>query len=74
MEEKMIVIRDSKTFYSDLTFFKKNIVEKLKCEVEFIIKNNEPLAENKIKNEIEQLLLKFKNGNSIQEHGKQRNK
>ena len=31
-------------------------------------------AENKIKNEIEQLLLKEKHGNDIHEHGKQQNK
>ena len=33
-------------------------------EIEFIIKSNESLAENKIKSEIEQLLLKYKNGNN----------
>ena len=29
------------------------------------------LAENKMKNETEQLLLKYKHGNNIHEHGKQ---
>ena len=43
----------------------------MKHEFEFIIKNNESLAENKIKNEIEQLLLKYKHGNNIYEHRKQ---
>ena len=42
-------------------------------EIEFIIESNEFLAENKIKNDIEQLLLKYKNGNDINEHGKQQN-
>ena len=36
-----------------------------------IIKINETLAGNKIKNEIEQLLLKYKHGNNIHEHSKQ---
>ena len=36
-----------------------------------IIKINETLAGNKIKNEIEQLLLKYKHGNNIHEHRKQ---
>ena len=38
-----------------------------------MIKSNESLAENKIKNEIEQLLLKYKHGNNNHEHGKQQN-
>ena len=37
-------------------------------KTEFIIKNNEFLAENKTKNEIVQLLLKYKNGNNINEN------
>ena len=32
----------------------------MKHEIEFIIKSNESLAENKTKNKIEQLLLKYK--------------
>ena len=36
-----------------------------------IIKIEETLAGNKIKNEIEQLLLKYKHGNNIHEHRKQ---
>ena len=42
-------------------------------KIEFIIGSNEFLAENKIKNEIEQLLSKHKHGNNIHEHGKQQN-
>ena len=45
----------------------------LKCEIEFIIKTNESLAGRKIKNKIEQLLLKHKHRNNINEHGKQQN-
>ena len=36
-----------------------------------IKKINETLAGNKIKNEIEQQLLKYKHGNNIHEHRKQ---
>ena len=45
----------------------------MKHEIEFMIKNNESLAKNKIRNDIEQLLLKYKHGNSIHKHGKQQN-
>ena len=60
----MFVIRDPKTFYFhfDLT---KSIDENWKNEIEFIIKSNGSLAENKIKNETEELLLKYKHGNNI---------
>ena len=73
MKENMIAIRDSKTFKFnfDLT---KYVDENLKREIEFIIKSNESLAEIIIKNEIEQLLLKYKHGNNIHEHGKQQNR
>ena len=40
-------------------------------EIEFIIKSNEFLVENKIKKEVEQLLLKYNHGNDIYEHVKQ---
>ena len=40
-------------------------------EIEFIIKSNEFLVENKIKKEVEQLLLKYNHGNYIYEHVKQ---
>ena len=42
----------------------------MKHEIEFIIKSNESLTENKIKDKIEQLLSKFKHGNNIHEHKK----
>ena len=72
MEENMIVIRDPKTFYFNFDW-PKYVDENLKHEIKFLIKNNESLAENKIKNEIEQILLKYKHGNNIHEHGKQQN-
>ena len=52
-----------------------NYVDKnLKHKIEFIIKRSEPLADKKIKIEIEQLLSKYKHVNDIHEHGKQQNK
>ena len=68
----MVVIRDPKTFYFDFDW-PKNVDENLKHEIKFIIKNNEALADNKIKNETEQLLLKYKDKNDIHEYKKQKN-
>ena len=64
MEENMIVIRDPKTFCFNFDW-PKYVDENLKCEIKFIIKSNASLAENKIKNKTEQLLLKYKYGNNI---------
>ena len=72
IEENMILIRDPKTFCFNCNW-QKDVDENLKNETEFIIKSNESLAENKIKNKIEGLLLKYKHGNNIHEHGKQQN-
>ena len=73
MEENMIVIRDSKIFYFDFDW-PKDVDGSLKHKIEFIIKSNESLAKNKrIKNQIEQLLLKYNYGNNIHELGKQQN-
>ena len=38
-----------------------------------IIQHNEFLAEHTIKNEVRQLLSKYKHGNDIHKHGKQQN-
>ena len=70
MGEKMVMIRDPKTFCFNFDW-PKDFYENLMHEIEFIIKNKESLAENKIKNEIEQLLLKYKHGNNNHEHRKQ---
>ena len=69
MGENMIVIGDPWTccFNFDLP---KDIDENLKREIEFIIKSNGSLATIIIENEIEELLLKYKHGNNIHEHGK----
>ena len=72
MKENMVVIRDPKTFCFNFDFL-RDIDEHLMHEIEFIIKSNESLAENKVKNEIGQLLLKYKNGNNIHEYRKQQN-
>ena len=45
----MIVIRDPKTFCFNFDWL-KYVDESLKHEIEFIIKSNESLAENEIKN------------------------
>ena len=55
----MNVIRDPKTFFFNFDW-PKDVDENLKYEFEFMVKRNESLAENKIKNQIEQLLLKYK--------------
>ena len=68
----MIVIRDPKTFCFDFDW-PKDVDENLKLEIEFIIKRNESLVENKIKREIEKLLLKCTNRNNIYEDEKQQN-
>ena len=72
MEENVImekiVITDPKTFCFNFDL-PKDVDENLKCEIEFIIKNNESLAEIIIKSKIEQLLLKYKHGNNINELG-----
>ena len=68
----MLVIRDPKTFCFNFDW-PKDADENLKHQIEFIIKSNESLAKNKIKNEIEQLLLNYNHGNNIHEHGNQQN-
>ena len=68
----MIMIRDPKTF--DFYFYwPKDVHENLKHETEFIVKSNELLAENTVRNKIEKLLSKYKHGNNIHEHRKQQN-
>ena len=66
MEESMIVMRDPITFCFNFDF---NVDENLMHEIELIVKSNESSSDNKIKNEIEQLLLKW-NGNNIHEKSK----
>ena len=70
MEKNVIVIRDPKNFCFNFDWL-KHVDENLKQETEFISKSNKSLAENKIKNQIEQILLKCKHRSDIHEHGKQ---
>ena len=72
MEENIIVMRDPKTFCFNFDL-PKDVDENLMREIEFIIKSNGSLAKIIIKNETEQLLLKYKHGNNVHEHGKQQN-
>ena len=70
--KEMIVIRDPKTFCFNFDC-PKDVDENVKHEIEFTIKSNKYLAEKKTGSEIEQLLLQYKHGNDIHEHGKQQN-
>ena len=72
MKENMIVIRYLKTFCFNFVW-PKHVDENLKHEIEFRIKSSESLVKNKIKNETQQFLLKYKQGNNTHEHGKQQN-
>ena len=72
MKENTIVIRDAKTFCFNFDW-PKDVDENLKHETEFLIKSNESLAENKIKNKTKKLLLQYKHRINIHEHGKQHN-
>ena len=68
----MIVIRDPKTFYFD-TDQPKGVDDNLKHEIKFALKRDQSLAENKIKNQTESLLLKYNLENSSNEYEKQQN-
>ena len=72
MEENMIVIRDPKTFCFNFDC-PKDVDDYLKHKIEFAIKINESLPQNKIKNVTEQSLLKNKHGNNIHEYRKKLN-
>ena len=72
MEENMIVVRDTKTFYFDF-HCPKAVDGNLKHKIAYIIKSNGYLAKNKIKNDIKQSLFKYKHGNNIHEHRKHQN-
>ena len=55
MKDKMIVIREPKTFHFKFDL-PKDVERNWKHEIELIIKHNESLAEQKIKNDIIQFL------------------
>ena len=52
----------------------KDSDKNLNHEIEFIIKQNESFAEHQIKNEIDQLLSKYKHGSDIREHNSSKTK
>ena len=64
IEENMIVVRDPKTFCFNFDL-PKDVDKNWKPEIEFIIKSNKSLAKIIIKNEIEQLLLKYEHGKLV---------
>ena len=51
----------------------KMLTDNLKHEIHIIIEHNEILSENTKKNNISQLLSKYKHGNDIHKHRKQCN-
>ena len=58
MDKNIIVIRNPKKIYFNFDW-PKGVDENLKHEFQFIIKSNESLAENKIKNEIENVFFQI---------------
>ena len=67
-DNKLVITTQPKIFHFDLP---KDVGNNLKHEIYFITKHNELFPEHKIKNEIRQLLSKYKHGSNIHEHGKQ---
>ena len=55
-------------FYFDLP---KDVDKNLKLEIDFVIRHNEYLVKERIKNEIDQLLYRYKHRDNIYEHRKQ---
>ena len=68
----MVITRNTKTFYIEI-LWPKNIDENWKLEIEFIVKFNEYLPENAIKNKNEETFSKYKHRNNIHENIKQQN-
>ena len=67
-ENKLVITTEPKTFHFVLP---KDVGNNVKHVLESIIKSNEISAEHTIKNEIRQLLSKYKHGNNIHVHEKQ---
>lgn len=72
MKDKMIVIREPKTFHFKFDL-PKDVERNWKHEIELIIKHNESLAEYEMKNEITQLLSNYKHGNDFHDYSKEKN-
>ena len=68
---KLIITAEPKTFCLNLPKVADNNLEQV---IDCFIKHNELLAEHTIKNEVIQILSKYKHGNDIHEHGKKKTK
>ena len=68
----MVVIGKLKKFYFNFDW-PKDVDKNFKYEIKFVMKSNISLAENKLKNDIEQSLSKYKHGNDIHKYRKQQN-
>ena len=62
-DNKLVITTEPKSLYFDLP---KHADINLKDEIYSVIKHNELLAEHTIKNEIRQLLSKYKHGNDME--------
>ena len=67
-DNKLAIIAVPKIILFDLL---KDVCNNLNYETDSFIKHNQLLSEHTIKNEISQLLFKYKHGNNSDEHGKQ---
>ena len=63
----MVVVTEPQNFYFYFDW-PKNVDENLKNKIEFIIKSNESLAENKIKKETEQLFMNTETSKTNEPH------
>ena len=70
--DNKLVATEPKTFHFDFDL-PKDVDKSLKHEIDHIIKHNGFLAEQRIKNELDLLLYKYKHGNDIHEYRKQKN-
>ena len=66
-DNKLVKLTEPKTICFALT---NNVVNNFKQKTESFINNYEFLVENRIKNNIDQLLKNCKHGNNIQKHRK----
>ena len=70
VDNKLVMSTEPKSFRFDLPKIADN---KFNQEIYSIIKHNKSLSEQTIKNEVRQLLSKYKYENNIHEHRKQQN-
>ena len=63
-DNKLVIITETKTVHFDLS---EDVDNNLKYEIDFIIKDNQTLAEHIINFKISQLLSKNKHGNDVHE-------